>query len=58
MASKGQESLLKYNNPNLVSTQQDSKKGKAGGKNASKAAQSGAAGGSKEKQTKTKQERD
>ena len=51
MASKGQESLLKYNNPNLVSTQHEGKKGKAGAKAA------GATAG-KEKQGKTKQERD
>ena len=51
MASKGQESLLKYNNPNLVSTQHESKKPKAG------KGGSGAKVG-KEKQGKSKQERD
>ena len=51
MASKGQESLLKYNNPNLVSTQQETKKPKA--------AKSGAAAKSgKDKDGRTKQERD
>ena len=52
MASKGQESLLKYNNPNLVSTQHESKKPKAVGKGGS-----GAKAG-KSKQEKSKQERD